>query len=262
MYKVFSLGMIVLATVVGLTPATGHHQVKHPHKKVHRRVLCKPYEHIRTKGKKGIQYVVRNDNYGHKRECLVNHDGTANFKVIKQEEKVGHAEPVAYPNIFYGCSWGICSPHSGLPRKLYHARSMTTSWSLREHAKGTWGAGYDIWLDRTKSRSGQSRGAELMIWLDSRGFPPNRWPVVTVNHVRYHLAHWVAGSHGKHWQYIQFRRVHATSHVANLRIRPFIKVAERFGYVKKGWWLTNVEAGFEIWRGGIGLGTKSFSVHL
>jgi hypothetical protein len=38
--------------------------------------------------------------------------------------------------------------------------------------------------------------------------------------------------------------------------------AERRGLMKRSWWLTSVEAGFEIWRGGVGLSTTQFSVHL
>jgi hypothetical protein len=101
-----------------------------------------------------------------------------------------------------------------------------------------------------------------MIWLKSRGFGQNRWPVVTVRHVRYHVAHWVTGHKGTRWNYIQFNRVEPVAHVRNLSARRFIWIAERHGLVSRRWWLTSVEAGFEIWRGGLGLKTYSFSVHM
>ena len=140
--------------------------------------------------------------------------------------------------------------------------SLVTSWKLRERARGVWAASYDIWFDRERHIGGQARGAEIMIWLSSRGFGVNRWPVVRVHHVRYHLAHWVTRHNGKRWNYIQFNRVRSTALVRNLSVRPLIKLAERRGLISRRWWLTSVEAGFEIWKGGVGLKTKSFSVRM
>lgn len=274
MYRVLSVGLLLVAVTGGTIAAQAQPKVAaqaqpkaaaqaQPKARVtHTNVLCKPYQHIKTRSKKGPQYIIRNDNFGHKRECLKNRGNGPNFMVTRSGATVRHAEPVAYPNIFYGCSWGICTAHSGLPRRIGEVRSLVTSWSIRRHVSGTWGAGYDIWFDRGRRTTGQSKGAELMIWLDSRGFPPNRWPIVVVDHVRYHLAHWMTGSHGKRWNYIQFRRVHSAAHVTNIKVESFIRVAEHYGYIKPHWWLTSVEAGFEIWKGGVGLGTKSFSVRM
>ena len=38
--------------------------------------------------------------------------------------------------------------------------------------------------------------------------------------------------------------------------------AVRRGYIRMSWYLIDVEAGFELWRGGAGLATDSFSVNL
>ncbi len=86
--------------------------------------------------------------------------------------------------------------------------------------------------------------------------------MVTVDHQKWHLEHWVTHGHGKKWNYIQFRRVNSTSKVTKLNVKAFMAAAERRGLMKRSWWLTSVEAGFEIWRGGIGLSTTQFSVHL
>jgi hypothetical protein len=45
-------------------------------------------------------------------------------------------------------------------------------------------------------------------------------------------------------------------------LRPLIADAVRRGYIKPSWYLVDVEAGFEIWRQGAGLATRSFSVHV
>jgi cellulose 1,4-beta-cellobiosidase len=51
----------------------------------------------------------------------------------------------------------------------------------------------------------------------------------------------------------------ATS-VSDLDIRPVAWDAVRRGYIQKSWYLVDVEAGFELWQGGAGLATNSFSV--
>ena len=226
----------------------------------HDSLLCKSYQHI-TVSHGGTQYVVRNDNYGHLPECLRNTGGKPNFSVVASGAKVKHYEPVAYPNIFVGCSWGICTSHSHLPLRVSRIRSLVTSWHTKTKSTGTWSAGYDIWFDRHRSKSGQSGGAELMIWLNAHDFAAGKWPVVKVDGMRWYLEHWVTSGHGKHWNYIQFRRVQGTSKVSDLNVRPFIAVARKHKLIERRWWLTSVMAGFEIWRGGVGLRTTNFMVH-
>jgi hypothetical protein len=225
-------------------------------------VLCKHDQHIIAKSSAGVRVIVRNDNYGRQAECLRNHNDGSNFTVTKSAA-TGQYEPVAYPNVFIGCLWGLCTPKSGLPRRVDRVRSLVTSWSTVQRPAGHWSAGYDIWFNHTRTTTGQNNGAELMIWLNSRGIAASHWPLVTVDHVRWRLAHWVAGGRsGQSWNYIQFRRVRPATAVRHLNVRPFIWAAEHAGLINQHWWLTSVEAGFEIWKGGIGLGTKSFWARL
>ncbi|HUD39030.1 MAG TPA: hypothetical protein VMR14_19170 [Streptosporangiaceae bacterium] len=224
-------------------------------------VLCKAYQHI-TVTHAGRQYVVRNDNYGRQPECLRNQNGGTNFAIVSSGARVRRDEPVAYPNIFVGCSWGICTAHSGLPLRVSRIKSVVSTWHTRMRSAGAWSAGYDIWFDRKPSKSGQSGGAELMIWLNARGFGQDTAPEVTIDGRRWRLEHWVTSGHGKHWNYIQFRKVGGTSKVTNLNVKPFIALAEHLRYIQPQWWLTSVMAGFEIWRGGVGLRTTNFVVRL
>jgi hypothetical protein len=57
---------------------------------------------------------------------------------------------------------------------------------------------------------------------------------------------------------IIFRRVDPVWRVNHLHLRPFIRRAEHLGLLHKRWYLLNMEAGFEIWHGGRGLGTTKF----
>jgi hypothetical protein len=252
---VATVSAAVMAVVVSVSAA----QAKAP--EAHTSTLCKSYEHIVVQ-RRSEHYVVRNDNFGHFSECLANRNGSPNFAVVTSGARGGPIEPVAFPNIFVGCSWGICSPRTHLPLRVAKIKSLLTTWHTKAKAKGTWGAGYDIWFDRSPVTSGQSGGAELMIWLSSRGVSNNTGPVVKVNGQKWRLEHWVTHGHGKKWNYIQFRRVKPTDKVTKLDVRKFIATAQRRGLIHGSWWLTSVEAGFEIWRGGVGLRTTQFAVHI
>lgn len=259
MFRVIPASAILVAVAVAGASASA---VQAHHPGPGQRLLCRPFQHVTTVGVAGVRYVIRNDNFGRERECLRVGVGRPGFVVVRSGRRPGRAEPIAYPDIFLGCSWGVCSPRSGLPRRANRVRSLVTSWSTRLRAGGEWSAGYDLWFNRTRRTSGQNTGAELMIWLNSRGFGPNQWPVVVVDHQRWHLAHWLTGHAGKTWSYVQYRRVRSGHSVTNLDVNAFVHSAERAGLIRPTWWLTSVEAGFEIWRGGVGLRTIAFAVRL
>jgi hypothetical protein len=229
----------------------------------HSSLLCRRFQHIITKGPGSSRYIVRNDDYGRAdRECIRNFRRLPNFRVVRSSARGGHIQPVAYPNIFIGCSGRLCTRGSGFPRRASLVRSLVTSWSVGTHAQGVWGAGLDLWFARRRGLSGQQGGAEIMLWINARGFGANLWPVVAVGHTHWHLAQWVTTHHGDTWQYVQFRRVGLTSAIRRLDLAPFIEAAEQRGMISPRWWLTGVEAGFEIWRGGVGLSTTRFSARI
>ena len=47
--------------------------------------------------------------------------------------------------------------------------------------------------------------------------------------------------------------------LVNLDLREFVQDALMRGTINPAWYLIDVEAGFEIWQGGSGLATRSFS---
>jgi Glycosyl hydrolase family 12 len=166
----------------------------------------------------------------------------------------------AFPDIYRGCSWGVCSASSNLPRRVSALNAPIATWYTSENAAGTWNAAFDIWFTKSEETTGQANGAELMIWLNTHNYgrPRAGTPTVWVGHHKYWMVHWVPCHNGACWNYIQFRRVHPTWGVKRLRIGPFISRAERHGLIRSWWWMENIEAGFEIWSGGTGLATKWF----
>ena len=51
-----------------------------------------------------------------------------------------------------------------------------------------------------------------------------------------------------------------TTAVRHLDLQPLVAYAVDQGYIQPSWYLISVESGFELWRGGMGLATNSFSV--
>jgi len=224
--------------------------------------LCRPYQHVAAFGADGAGLVVRNDNYGGRRECLANVNRWANFTVISSQARRTGDEPAAFPDIFYGCSWGVCSPGTKLPKRLSRLRNPVTSWYTAGHPRGRWDAAYDIWFAKQRHMSGQDRGAEIMLWLRTGGLgrPGSRGLVIDRRH--WEVEHWTTTDpvSGRRWPLIIFRMVHPRGFVRHLALMPFFRRAESLGLLQRSWWLTAIEAGFEVWRGGAGLRTTSFWV--
>lgn len=223
-------------------------------------LLCRPRASVSV----GKTYAIKNDNFAGAPECLSTPDTVKpKFRVAVSGANSAGIEPLSFPEIFIGCSWGRCSPNSPLPARLSTMRDARTSWDTSEHARGIWNAAYDLWFDRLPLRNGQANGAEMMIWLNEKGTASTAsWPVVTVENTRWHLVTWVTHGHGKRWRYIAFHKVSPTWRVRHLDLVPFFRIAESKGWIKPSWYLLNIEAGFEIWRGGTGLSTNSFYTSL
>jgi hypothetical protein len=102
----------------------------------------------------------------------------------------------------------VCSPGSSLPARVFALRNPAMTWRTSHNAAGRWNAAADLWFARQQMTTGQADGAELMIWLSSRGLPLASRRVVRIDNASWYLAHWVPRRNGASWNYIQFRRVH------------------------------------------------------
>jgi hypothetical protein len=222
-------------------------------------VMCGHLQHIVVTDSRQQPAIIKNDNFGGTDECLLNHNLGTNYQVVSSAAASKTNAVMAYPEIYTGCSWGICSPGTTLPVPLSQAGQPEVAWDTAEQAPGRWDAAFDIWFNAVPIMTGQASGAEIMIWLNAKHHPVPRGTLkVWIDGQHWYLQHWTAHHHGAHWRYIQFRRVHPTWRVDQLRLMPFILRAESMNWIKPEWWLLNIEAGFEIWRGGTGLATRSF----
>jgi hypothetical protein len=221
-------------------------------------VMCAPHQHLIV----DHRYFVRNEVFGSPGQCLINHNRWANFQVTVSKASTGGPESLAYPDIYYGCLRGLCSPGTTLPARVYALKSPEASWYTRDRASGRWNTAFDVWFSRKPQTAGQHNGTEMMIWLNESDF---RIPTydhgryVRIEGARWYFDHWRTCQQGTCWNYVRFWRVPSTWHVRHLWLNPFIKTAERAHLINRSWWLEAIAAGYELWRGGQGLTTTWFS---
>jgi glycosyl hydrolase family 12 len=228
--------------------------------------LCKSNQHLIVHSRYGTRYQIRNAYWrGQRRQCIHNSADRPNFTVTQRPGFDPAGRVVAFPDIFRGCIWNICSPKAGIPIRVSAIGHPVATWHTRENALGTWNAAFDIWFGKTRMITGQANGAELMIWLNHHGgccALQRGAPKVWIDGRPFRLSHWRTTHNGVSWNYIQFRMIHRTWRVDHLRLRPFIRRCLRLGLIRRSWWMENVEAGFELWNGGQGLATTRFGVSM
>jgi Glycosyl hydrolase family 12 len=221
-----------------------------------------------TLSARGGAYTIMNNEWGSSAPECITTDGNADFTVanssITRATNAKKGAPGGYPAIYKGCHWGACTLDSGFPIQVssIHAGTVTTSWSTAQPGRSNeYNVAYDIWFNQTPTTSGQPDGAELMIWLNHNGpVHPAGSPVAsnaTVGGHSYHVwfRHW-------RWNTISYVLTTGTTSVTNLDLQPLVADAVSHGYIRNSWYLIAVEAGFEVWHGGTGLATTSFSVNV
>ena len=216
----------------------------------------------------GGAYAVQNNEWGSGAPESITTSGNAGFAVTSSSvDNATNAAPGGYPSIYAGCHWGNCT-HGGLGAhpvqvtRLTIGGTVTTSWKTRQPGgSAAYDAAYDLWFNRTPAAAGQPDGAELMVWLNHHGpVQPfgSQVGTATIGGVLYQV--WEgAQSWGDTISYVMASP--ATS-VSNSDVGALAADAVRRGYIRTSWYLIDVEAGFELWRGGAGLATGSFSVNL
>ena len=211
-------------------------------------------------------YTVQNNEWGSSASECISTDGNADFKV--QNSSISNATngaPGGYPSIYQGCHWGNCTTGglSGNPivASAITSGKVTTSWSTSQPGTGAYDVAYDIWFNQTPTTTGQPNGTELMIWLNHNGpvqpFGSQVATGTTVGGRGYNV--WF-GKQG--WNTASYTMTTPTTSVSGLDLAPIVADAVSRGYISSSWYLIDIEAGFELWQGGAGLATNSFSVNV
>jgi glycosyl hydrolase family 12 len=166
--------------------------------------------------------------------------------------------PATYPSIFKGCHWGECTANSGMPIRVSDLASATTSWSTTQVESGAYDVAYDLWFNSTPTTTGQPDGTEVMIWMNSRGgVQPFGSKAASAAIAGKQWDIWVGQQAG--WKIISYVLMPGATSFANLDTKALIDDAVARGSINPAHYLIDAEAGFEVWQGGQGLASNSFS---
>jgi hypothetical protein len=202
------------------------------------------------------KYVVQNNRWGTSAQQCINVTSTGFSITTQQGVAATNGAPTAYPSIYLGCHYTNCSPGSPLPMQLSQIGSVPSSISYAFVSGATYDAAYDIWLDPTPKTNGVNQ-TEIMIWFNRQGsIQPvgsqtgtatvggRGWAVWTGNNGANNVVSYVAPAPIPSWSF---------------NVLDFINDTKSRGFAQSSWFLTSVQAGFEPWQGGVGLGVSSFS---
>jgi len=208
-------------------------------------------------------YMVENNEWGSTAPECISTDGSADFTVPNSSiANSANGAPGGYPAIYKGCHWGACTPRSGFPIRVsdIHAGTVTTSWSTSQPGGSSdYDVAYDIWFNQTPRAKGQPNGTELMIWLNHNG-PVQPFGSKVASNVSIDGRGYNVWFGKQAWNTVSYTMTTGTTSVSDLDLQHLIADAVSRGYISSSWYLIDVEAGFELWQGGAGLATKSFSV--
>lgn len=216
-------------------------------------------------------YVVQNDEWNSTAPECITTSGRPQFAVATSSiHKPVSGDPGGYPSIFSGCSAGVCTAGDKMPIRVSDLRPgmVTSDWTTAQPPRGAYDVAYDIWFNRTPVTSGPPNGGELMVWLAHRGggqIAPGGAPVarVTIDGYAYTIWFWRGSPRrGQRREQISYVMDCPTRSVRDLDLSAIAADAARRRYLSGSSWLMNVQAGFEIWQGGVGLETKSFALRV
>jgi cellulose 1,4-beta-cellobiosidase len=229
--------------------------------------LCNSGSHYLESPESTTRYQIRPNFWKGTGPTCIAPVGGSGFRVLQTPAPTRpHEQVTTYPDVFAGCTWNVCSRDSNLPIQVPHLKWAVTSWSTSQHASGTWNAAYDLWMTRHYQTQGHADGAEIMIWLNHVGgccwIFEHPAQYVTLDGIRFLVQHSHAVDSLRHaaWNYVQFRMLTTRTSVTRLFLGVFIRYCLAHHLIRPSWWLEDVEAGFEIWHGGVGLATNSFAL--
>jgi cellulose 1,4-beta-cellobiosidase len=232
--------------------------------------LCGQTDWPETRVGRGA-YVVQNDEWNSTAPECITTNGSPQFTVASSSiSKPVSGDPGGYPSIFSGCSAGVCTAGNKMPIQVSDLKPgvVTSNWTTAQPPSGAYDVSYDIWFNHAPVTSGPPDGGELMIWLAHRGggqVAPGGAPVarITIGGYAYAVWRWSSGrGSGQASERITYVMVRAIRSVHDLDLSAIVADAARRGYLAGSSYLLNVQAGFEIWRGGAGLETKSFAINV
>ena len=213
----------------------------------------------------GGAYTVENNEWNSSASECVTTDGNADFTVANSAINLPtNGAPGGYAAIYKGCHWGACTGNSSLPLQVGSMApgKVTTSWNTTQTDTGAYDVAYDIWYNQTPTTSGQPNAEEMMIWINHNGGVEPAGSVVAGNVSIGGYTYTVWESRASTWNVVSYVMNTGTTSVSNLDVDLLAADSVTRGYMTDSDYLIDLEAGFEMWQGGVGLATNSYSVDI
>jgi hypothetical protein len=214
--------------------------------------ICGKWDYLSINGN---EYMAQNNIWGADTPQCIDVNGTS-FTVTSSNHNMSTSgSPAAYPSLFKGCHWEDCTDNSNMPIAISQIQSAAIDWSTSVPGSGAYNVTTEAWFKRN-STPGDPDGAELMIWINHNGsVQPGGSQIGTANIGGYSWEVWFSPID---WNFLTYR-INGSRTSINIDYKPFIEDAISRGYIQSGWYMMDIEAGFEIWQGGTGLATNSFT---
>lgn len=200
------------------------------------------------------RYYVTLDEWGSTAQLCIRTGGDSDFTVTRSE--IRQSTVGAYPDI------AAAGKANGLPVQVSRMGNPTSSWATLTPATGKYNAAYDLSYSTSAASQSWEGGAEVMVWLTSHGHPHPAGTIVAsgtrIGGQAYDVYVRPGSVTGKPVTVTFVRREPAAS-VTNLNLGEISRRAAGYGHFPASLYLYKVQAGFEIWRGGNGLSTTSFT---
>jgi hypothetical protein len=213
----------------------------------------------------GGAYTVENNEWDSSAPECVTTDGNADFTVANSSiANATNGAPGGYAAIYKGCHWGACTTNSSLPIPVSAMTpgEVTTSWNTTQTYTGAYDVAYDIWYNQTPTTSGQPNAEEMMIWINHNGGVEPAGSVVASNVSIGGYTYTIWESQASTWNVVSYVMNTGTTAVSNLDVDLLAADSVNRGYMTPSDYLIDLEAGFEMWQGGAGLATNSYSVNI
>ncbi|MET8414447.1 cellulose binding domain-containing protein [Streptomyces sp. NPDC005098] len=209
----------------------------------------------------GGEYIYQQNEWNSTaRQCVSVDPDTGAWSVAESSFALPtNGAPATYPSSYKGCHWGACTTDSGLPLRVDELARTRTSWSTTQVDSGAYNVSMDLWFNSTPVTDDQPDGTEVMIWMNHRGGAQpigSRTGTVQLDGKAWDV--WT-GPGASGWKVISYVLQQGATEFADLDVKSLIDDAVTRGQINPAHYLIDAEAGFEIWQGGQGLGTKSFS---
>jgi hypothetical protein len=243
---------LAASTVFVLTPATAQAATT---------TLC----NSQTASVAGGAYTVENNEWNSSASECVTTDGNADFTVANSSiDNATSGAPGGYAAIYKGCHWGACTANSSLPIPVSAMTpgEVTTSWNTTQTYTGAYDVAYDIWYNQTPTTSGQPNAEEMMIWINHNGGVEPFGSVVASNVSIGGYTYTIWEGRMSTWNVVSYVMNTGTTSVSNLDVDLLAADSVNRGYMTSSDYLIDLEAGFEMWQGGAGLATNSYSVNI